>query len=87
MEIKKVKIEGYASKTGKGSDETKTTEISQKRIKFIRQNLTEKYKLTDGFFEEHNYGDKNPINRNDPNSPENRAVIVTFEYNLRTNKL
>ncbi|MEI7586870.1 hypothetical protein [Runella sp.] len=58
VEIKKVKIEGYASKTGKGSDETKTTEISQKRIKFIRQNLTEKYKLTDGFFEEHNYGDK-----------------------------
>jgi outer membrane protein OmpA-like peptidoglycan-associated protein len=63
VEIKKVKIEGHASKTGEGSDKTKTKEISQKRIKFVRQKLTKKYKLTEEIFEEHNYGDENPIDR------------------------
>lgn len=79
IEIKKVKIEGHASKTGDGLDTTKTKEISLERIKFVRQKLTKKYKLTDVIFEEHNYGDTRPIDKKDPDSPKNRAVVVIFE--------
>ena len=83
VEIKKIKIEGHASQTGKGSDKAKTKETSQKRINFVRQKLVEKYKIPDGIFEEYNYGDEKPIDKINLGSSKNRAVVVIFEYEFK----
>ena len=82
VEIKKVKMEGYASKTGTGLDKAKTKEVSQRRINFIRQILVDKYSLSTNIFDEKNYGDTKPREKNDLYSAKNRAVVVTFKYEI-----